>query len=144
MSIKLSDFKHIIDIQVRFNDVDGFRHVNNSVIQEYFDLGRMYYLINILNFNYTSIDDQNLVIVSNKTDFIKPLHLFDNLKVYTKVYQLGEKSLKMIQWLVKENDDNPAVTCDSVMAGFITSKETSMEIPEKWRIELIEYENNIL
>ena len=103
----------------------------------------MYYLINTLNFNYKSVDDQNLVIVSNKTDFIKPLHLFDKLKVYTKVYKIGDKSIKMLQWLVKENDNNPSVTCDSVMAGFITSTETSMSIPDKWRKDLIDFEKDI-
>jgi acyl-CoA thioester hydrolase len=139
-----TDFKHITDIQIRFNDVDGFRHINNSIIQEYFDLGRMHYLIDILTFDYQNVNDQNLVIVSNKTDFIKPLHLFDNLKVYTKVYQIGDKSLKMLQWLVNDKEEHPSVTCDSVMAGFISSKEISMVIPDKWRDKLFEYEGHIL
>jgi len=140
LEIKLSDFNHSLAIQTRFNDVDGFRHVNNAVMQEYFDLGRMDYLINMLNFDYKQVDSENLVIVSNKTDFFQPVHLFDKLKVYTKVYQIGDKSLKMLQWLVKEGDNNPAVTCSSVMAGFIPSKEISMPIPDKWRKALSEYE----
>jgi len=143
LEIQLSDFKHNLEIQIRFNDVDGFRHINNAIVQEYFDLGRMDYLINILNFDYKQVDNENLVIVSNKTDFFQPLHLLDKLKVYTKVYQIGEKSIKMLQWLVKDDEINPAVTCSSVMAGFIPSKETSMAIPDKWRKALNEYENLI-
>ena len=144
MEFQLSDFKHNLDIQVRFNDVDGFRHVNNSIMHEYFDLGRMSYLIKLLNFNYKLVDDENLVIVSTKTDFIKPVHLDDKLKVYSKVYQIGDKSLKMIQWLVKEGDEDASVTCLSTLAGFIPSKESSMEIPDKWILALKEYENDSL
>ena len=140
MDFILSDFKHNIDIQIRFNDVDGFRHVNNSIMQEYFDLGRMSYLVKLLNFNYQLVDDENLVIVSTKTDFIQPIHLGDVLKVYTKVCHLGKKSLTMIQWLVKDGAENPSVTCLSVLAGFNPAKETSMIIPDKWKKILVEYE----
>lgn len=143
MDFQLSDFKHSIEIQIRFNDVDGFNHINNAVIQEYFDLGKMDYLIKTLNYDYKNVENDNLVIVSYKTDFFSPVHLFDKLKVYTKVYQIGEKSLKILQWLVKKNEINPAVTCNSVMAGFIPSKEISIVIPDKWRVKLEEYEGEI-
>ena len=141
MELQLSNFKHSLEIQIRFNDIDSFNHVNNAITHEYFDLGRMSYLSDILNFEYIKLDDKNLVIVSTKTDFIQPVHLEDKLTVYTKVFYIGDKSLKMMQWLVKDGKTTPAVTCASVMAGFIPSKEISMEIPDKWRIALNQYES---
>ncbi|MCL2074169.1 MAG: acyl-CoA thioesterase [Marinilabiliaceae bacterium] len=144
MEFQLSDFNHHLDIQIRFNDVDGFRHVNNSIMFEYFDLGRMSYLSEILKLNYELVDDENLVIVSTKTDFILPIHLGDSLKVYTKLFQIGEKSVSMIQWLIKNGDNKPSVTCLSVLAGFNTATETSMIIPDKWKKLLTGFEKELL
>lgn len=132
MEHRLSDFNLQLPIQVRFNDIDGFGHINNAVYQEYFDLGRVHYFNLVLGENWSS-KDESLVVVSNKTDFAKPLYLRDELTVYTRVYKIGVKSLRMIQWLVKNGEAFPRVVCDSVMAGFILSKEKGMVIPEEWR-----------
>ena len=40
MDIEKINFKHTIPVQIRFNDLDVFAHVNNAVIQEYFDLAQ--------------------------------------------------------------------------------------------------------
>jgi len=144
MELTLSDFNHSLDIQIRFNDVDGYRHVNNSIVQEYYDLGRMAYLIDVLKFDYKHVDNESLVIVSIKTDFIQPVYINDQIKVYTKVYQIGEKSIRMIQWLVKKEDKAPSVTCDSVLSGFDPIKETSILITEKWKKMMLDFEKNIL
>ena len=37
----LEDFYHVTGIQIRFNDADGFGHVNNTIIQEYFSTLRI-------------------------------------------------------------------------------------------------------
>lgn len=143
MEHHLSDFHHQLPIQIRFNDIDGFGHINNAVYQEYFDLGRVDYLERALG-SLPGIEDQNLVIVSNKTDFSRPLYLRDELMVFTRVYQLGNKSLRMIQWLVKKGQVTPSVTCDSVMAGFIPSIEKGMVLPHTWRQRLNNFEKGAL
>ncbi len=139
----LKDFNHRLQVQIRFNDIDGLGHVNNVVYQEYFDLGRSGYLKSILG-DSLGTDDKNLVIVSYKTDFFKPSYINDKLIVLTRVYKLGVKSIKMIQWIIKDGNVNPCVTCDSVMAGFIPSKEKSIAIPEKWSDLLYKSENGLL
>ena len=133
------DFHHHISIQIRFNDVDGFGHINNAVYQEYFDLGRVDYLEKTLG-ALLGANDQNLVVVSNKTDFSRPLYLKDEIEVFTRVYRLGNKSLRMIQWLVKKNEELPRVTCDSVMAGFTPSTEKGMLLPVEWRQRYNDFE----
>ena len=132
MEHHLFDFHHRLFIQIRFNDVDGFGHINNAIYQEYFDLGRVDYIEKTLGPLFGA-EDQHLVVVSNKTDFTRPLYLKDEIEVFTRIYRLGNKSLRMIQWLVKKGEETPRVTCDSVMVGFITTKEKGMVLPEVWR-----------
>ena len=38
-------FNHTLPIQLRFNDVDKFGHVNNTVYFSFYDLGKTEYLL---------------------------------------------------------------------------------------------------
>ena len=139
MEFKLKDFKHFTPVQIRFNDVDALGHVNNAVAQEYFDLGRSGYLRDTLG-DLLGKEGQHMVIVSFKTDFHKQIMPDDAIKVLTCVYKLGNKSLRMMQWLVKEGEEHPLVSCDSVMAGFFRPDESGMVLPDAWRNRFNEIE----
>lgn len=138
------DFKHKVPVQMRFSDVDGFGHVNNGVYSDYYDLGRMYYLRDVLGWlpGHTKRDDQ-LVVVSTNTDFIGQILLGQSIYVLTRVYKLGNKSLKMVQWLVEEGSDKPLSVCESVMAGFRRSEGVSFVLPDDWRMAIREYEEEM-
>jgi acyl-CoA thioester hydrolase len=128
----LEEFYHATPIQIRFNDVDGFEHVNNTIIQEYFDIGRVHYLREAFGGELWK-NDKVVLIVSIKTDFFKQTLPDDQVRVLTRVYHLGGKSLRMLQWLVKEGDAEPTATCDSVMAGYDQASQSGMLIPDDWR-----------
>lgn len=131
--MELNEFFHETPIQIRFNDVDGFGHVNNTVIQEYFDIGRVHYLNDALGVKNLWKDGRHLVIVSNKTDFFQQTMSDDKVKVLTRIYRLGGKSLRMLQWVLKEGETSPTATCDSVMVGFNTATGEGMLLPDDWR-----------
>jgi len=141
--MKISDFKHRLPVQMRFSDVDGFGHINNGVYNDYYDLGRMYYMQDVLGWlpGDTSRDDQ-LVVVNAKTDFMSQIFLGQSIEVLTRVVKLGNKSLKMIQWIIEEGSDEPLSVCESVMAGFRKSSGTSFVLPEEWRDAVRAYEGN--
>ncbi len=126
---------------MRFSDVDGFGHVNNAVVQDYCDLGRMYYLRDVLGWipGATQNNDQ-LVVVSTKTDFIQQIFLGQSIEVLTRIYDLGNKSLKMVQWIIDANSDEPLSICESVMAGFRRKEGVSFRLPDEWREAIREHE----
>lgn len=128
-----NEFFHETAIQIRFNDVDGFGHVNNTIIQEYFDIGRVHYLQDALGAENLWKDGRHLVIVSNKTDFFQQTMPNDRVKVLTRIYQLGGKSLRMMQWIIKEGETKATASCDSVMVGFNLASGEGMVLPEDWR-----------
>ncbi|MGM0377530.1 MAG: acyl-CoA thioesterase [Bacteroidota bacterium] len=131
-----------MNIQMRFSDVDGFGHVNNGVYSDYYDLGRMYYMRDVLGWlpGNTKRDDQ-LVVVSTKTDFIGQIFLGQSVQVLTRIYELGNKSLKMVQWLIEEDSDAPLSVCESVMAGFRRSEGVSFVLPDEWREAIKNFEH---
>ena len=49
-------FRHRLPIQIRFNDVDRYGHVNNNAYFAFYDLGKEDYLNNVLKLDYRNRD----------------------------------------------------------------------------------------
>ncbi len=139
--MKKEYFKHRVSVQMRFSDVDGFGHVNNGVYNDYYDIGRMYYMRDVLGWLPGDINQDNqLVVVNTKTDFNGQIFLGQDIEVLTSVVSLGNKSLKMVQWIVQKGSEEPLSVSESVMAGFQRSTGTSFVLPDEWREAISDYE----
>ncbi|WP_081782565.1 acyl-CoA thioesterase [Marinilabilia salmonicolor] len=68
-----------------------------------------------------------------KIDFIGQILLGQPIEVLTRVVSLGNKSLKMTQWVIEQGAEEPLSVCESVMAGFQRSTGTSFVLPDEWR-----------
>ncbi len=131
-------FNHSIDLQVRFNDVDMLGHINNASIQEFFDLGRITYFKETFG---DMIDSKNehFVIASYNTTFYSQILFDDKIELRTKIYKIGNKSLRMYQAIFDESKVLKASN-DCVLVGFNFSTQQSISIPEAWRDILISFE----
>lgn len=132
MQLKNDVFNHTLPLQIRFNDIDRLGHVNNAVVQEFFDLGRISYFNSTLG-DLLGKEGQQLVIVSYKTDFYQQIMPNDKMEVRTKIYKLGNKSIRMWQWIAVVGENTPKAINDSVLSGFYSGTDKSMVIPEEWR-----------
>lgn len=135
-------FYHQTPIQVRFNDVDIMGHVNNSVYQHYFDYARLRYFEQVFGYRL-NWHEEVLVLVNIEIDFIKPVYMYDLVKVLTKVYHLGNKSLKMEQRLVGEQDDDIRCRSNAVLSGFNYQKGGSIPLLAEWRMRIKRFEKDV-
>lgn len=131
--------KHNTEVQIRFNDIDGLGHVNNSVYAQYFDMGRQNYF-ETLKEGPIEWKDAGLIIASTHTDFLFPIFLKDQIKVGTQIINIGNKSLQMEQIIFDAFTLQVKATCQSVMVGFDPSTNESMVIPDFWRNRISDYE----
>lgn len=143
MELKNDVFNHVVSLQIRFNDIDRLGHVNNAVVQEFFDLGRISYFNDTLG-DLLGKDGQQLVIVSYKTDFYRQIMPYDEVEVRTKIYKLGNKSIRMWQWIALVGEGSPKAINDSVLSGFYSGTDKSMVIPDEWRQIFHVFEKNML
>lgn len=131
-------FKHKLSLQLRFNDIDMMGHVNNAVIMEFFDYGKMKY------FDKTGIyvekEDITIVIVHYEVDFMGQIFRNDVPEVCTKVSKFGNKSLEVLQHIIC-NGEVKAV-CKTVMSGYNKRTKTSDVIPEYIKTSITKYETN--
>ncbi|MCC8114046.1 MAG: acyl-CoA thioesterase [Bacteroidales bacterium] len=139
-TITIEGYRNRVPVQMRFNDIDIFGHVNNSMMLQYFDLGKVNYFSEVLDglFNFRR---ESMVIVHIDVDFIHPAMAGEEFAVYTRVEEIGESSLILTQRVadVKTGDVKAAARC--VMVGFDILKAEKMVIPDSWRQAINNYES---
>ncbi len=127
----LGQFRHSADLQLRFNDVDRLGHVNNSIFQQFFDLGRLRYFEAQLA-PPMRWDGVVVVVARIEIDFIAPLHLSDGPAVATRVHSIRPKSFHMQQAIYEPGSRLVYAVADSLMVGFDTQANRSHELLDPW------------
>ena len=64
-------FHHTLPIQLRFNDVDKFGHVNNTVYFSFYDLGKTEYFASVCP--GVDWEKTGIVVVHIEADFVKQI-----------------------------------------------------------------------
>ena len=137
--IEETPFRVSVPVQVRMSDLDPFVHVNNGNQCHYFDLGRSFYLEKVLQ-NRVDWKTIDLVLVQIELDFAAPVEFHDQLVCESKIVEIGNKSLKMIQRLRDLKTNTVKTTCFSVLAGFDRVTHQSIPIKEEYKRLIREFE----
>ncbi len=137
------NYFHNTPIQIRFNDIDQLGHATNSVYQQYFDLGRMAYFNDVLK-EQMDWEIEGLILASISIEYLNSIKLYDKVIVRSKIYHIGNKSLKMSQDLFDESTGRIAATSKATMVGYSNKNETTIKVPERWRKNIITYEHDTL
>jgi len=142
-NISTFEFKHKTEIQIRFNDIDIAGHVNNAVYQYYFDYGKLHYLDTVFG-KLIEWKKYGFVLLNINIDFVTPIYLHDKIEVETKIIQLKNKSIEILQIIREKNTKNNTgvkSVARSIMVAYNFIKKESFVIPETWREAVKNYEN---
>ena len=136
-------FRHHIDIQLRFNDVDMFGHVNNSVYLQFFDLGKLNYFNEALGKDFMKSGLQ-VVIANINCNFYSPTFIHEKIEVLTAMKRIGDRSLTLEQRIVNKDSGDVKCIATTIMAGFDPKTMKSAVIPDEPRRLFGEYEGRDL
>ena len=139
--ITFEDYKHSIPIQIRFSDIDKINHVNNACYLNYFETARVNYFDTVFK-GRNDWDKQGFVLARNEINHIHPIHLEDQIFCYTKVTELGNKSLTLKNCVLKKTNEG-LVECANgigilVAMNYVTHE--SILLPEDWKKMITEFE----
>ena len=129
---------HSIPIQIRFNDIDQMGHVNNSIIMEYFDLGKARYFHDAGIPVIPEEGDFCVMIVHIEMDFKSQIRFHDDPIVTSQVTHWGNKSFELTQRVLINGQ--VAAECRNVMAGYCRSTRTSAPIPDDIKERVRQYD----
>ena len=131
-------FHHTLPIQLRFNDVDKFGHVNNSVYFSYYDLGKTEYFASVCP--HVDWERDAIVVVHIESDFYSQIYGTDHIAVQTAITEVGTKSFHLLQRVINTRTQEIKCTCTSVMVAFDLVKHESKPLDEDWIEAICAYE----
>ena len=119
-------------VQIRMSDLDPFNHVNNGAQCNLFDYGRTVFFEKNLNMeiDWMSFD---LVLVHVEMDYLQPIHIHDEISCETEIYDVGEKSIKMRQYLMDTVSGVLKTECKCTLVAIDRDKMVSKEVPEIYK-----------
>ncbi|MBO5134013.1 MAG: acyl-CoA thioesterase [Bacteroidaceae bacterium] len=132
-------FHHRQPIQIRFNDVDGYGHVNNNAYFAFYDLGKESYLAEVLKKDFRT-GDVVPVVANINANFLFPIFYGDSIVVETRVSHLGQKSFTLCQRAINEKTGMVVCECSTVMVCFSLKNQNSAEIPADFRAAIEAFE----
>lgn len=135
-------FHHILPIQLRFNDVDQFGHVNNTVYFSFYDLGKTDYFQTVCP--HVDWGRDGVVVVHIETDFLAQIRATEPIAVETAVTAIGTKSFDLLQRAVNTQTGEVKCICRSVMVAFDLLQRESKPLDEEWIEAICRFEGRDL
>ncbi len=132
-------YRHRIPVQLRFNDVDRFGHVNNTVYFSLYDLGKAEYLHAVLDARFEQ-QDVVPVVANINADFLHPIFYGDPVVIETATVRLGHKSFTLHQRAVNTATGAVLCQCSTTMVCFSLSAGETVDIPVGVRAAIERYE----
>ena len=139
MSEKISDYKYKTPIPIRFSDIDAVGHVNNAIYLTYFEVARLNYWKEIINWN---LRENGVIVGRSEVNYLKPITLDDDIVCYVRTTRIGNSSFDMMHLLVRLTPDGEEIctTGKTVCISYDYSLNKSVSIPQKEREKMIAYD----
>ena len=123
-------------ITPRFGDIDGLRHVNNTVIPGWFEQARNP-IYRIFNPEFV-FESWNLILARYEIDFVRPLVISGDVTVRTWISRIGTSSFQVSQEAVQAGALCTRGT--TVLVHYDFGAARPVPIPEAIRLLLREHE----
>jgi acyl-CoA thioester hydrolase len=130
--------KVVLDIEIRFRDIDSMGHVNNAVFLTYFEEGRKAFLHRV--FNIVDPEDYPFILAHINCDFLRPVKLGDRVSLQVWIGEIGKKSFKFKYKLADRDDDSVIYgQGESIMVLYDYKKNKTVPIPKDFQEMISEY-----
>jgi len=133
-----NNFRHVLPIQIRFNDVDKFGHVNNTVYFQFYDTAKTDYFATVCK----DVDWEQVAIVVAKidADFVAQIKAGDHIAARTRTVRIGNKSFHLEQDIIDMDTQEVKCRCMSVMVLYDLLHHQTMAFPDSWRESICQYD----
>ncbi|MBO7471544.1 MAG: acyl-CoA thioesterase [Bacteroidaceae bacterium] len=131
-------FRHVLPIQIRFNDVDKFGHVNNTIYFQFYDTAKTDYFAAVCkDVDWESVA---IVVVKIEAEFLSQIKAGEHIAARTRVTKIGNKSFQLEQDIINMDTQEVKCRCLSVMVLYDLVNHQSMPFPDDWRKAICQYD----
>ena len=131
-------YRHILPLQIRFNDIDKFGHVNNTVYFQFYDTAKTDYIATVCK----GVDWERLaiVVVKIEAEFLAQIKGDNHIAGRTRVTKIGNKSFHLEQDVIDIDTQEVKSRCLSIMVLFDLEHQQTIPLPDEWRQAISSYE----
>lgn len=123
-----SEFRHFIELPVRWGDQDALGHVNNVQIVRYLESGRVAYLETVFGLPVRA-DGEGVILADLQCAFRRQLEYPATIEVGTRIVRLGRTSFDVHAAIWRRGDEAPAATSRGVVVWFDFSAQRPAPLP---------------
>ena len=125
-------------LQIRFNDVDKFGHVNNTVYFQFYDTTKTDYIATVCK----GVDWERLaiVVVKIEAEFVSQIKGNDHIAGRTRIVKIGNKSFHLEQDVIDSDTHEVKSRCFSVMVLYDLERQQTIPLPDEWRKAISDFE----
>ena len=133
-----NNYRHVLPLQIRFNDVDKFGHVNNTVYFQFYDTAKTDYIATVCK----GVDWERLaiVVVKIEAEFVSQIKGNDHIAGRTRIVKIGNKSFHLEQDVIDSDTHEVKSRCFSVMVLYDLERQQTIPLPDEWRKAITDYE----
>lgn len=126
---------------MRFSDIDMLGHINNTIMQQYYDIGKVSYCQDVLGYPVHLVDE-SLIVVNVNSSYYEEVKVDDEIYVTTRIAKLGTKSVTFKQEIIERVSGKIKSSCDSVLVRFDLKNRVGIEINHELRERIIAHEGD--
>ncbi len=133
------NFHHRMGVQIRFNDIDMFGHLNNAVYIQFFDMGKYAYFRQFMTDTFGS-EPTAPVVANINCDFLEPTKIDERLEVLTAITEIADSSMVLQQRIVS-SAGRVKCTARTIMVNIDLATGRPTTVSDEWRKKITDYEN---
>ena len=133
-----NDYRHVLPLQIRFNDVDKFGHVNNTIYFQFYDTAKTDYIATVCE--GVDWERQAIVVVKIEAEFLAQIKSNSRIAGRTRVTKIGNKSFHLEQDVIDIDTKEVKSRCLSVMVLYDLERQQTIPLPDEWRKAITDYE----
>ena len=136
----MPEHKSVVNLQIRYGDMDTLGHANNAVYLTYFELGRIDLLkkYDLLK----NIDGINFVIARAEIDYRKAITLFSIPVLETYISKTGNTSVTFEHAIYDKDTDD--IYCNGKTIAVFLKNGKKEKVPDAIRIISTDYAGAML
>ncbi|WP_254279934.1 acyl-CoA thioesterase [Haloarcula marina] len=136
-------FEFTTAVDIRYDDLDTYGHVNNVRYGTYFEEARIDYLAEVVgrgdrSFLAADGEGTGIVVANLEIDYERPVRSVDSVTVGVRVPNLGTKSFPF-EYEVRD-EAGVVATGESTQVTYDREAEAPQAIPDDWRDAISQFE----
>jgi acyl-CoA thioester hydrolase len=133
-----NEYHHVMPLQIRFNDVDKFGHVNNTVYFQFYDTTKTDYISTVCK----GVDWEHIaiVVVKIEAEFLSQIKGDSHIAGRSRVVKIGNKSFHLEQDIIDTDTQEIKSRCFSIMVLYDLDKQQTIPLPDEWRHAISSYD----